>query len=89
MIGLLLLTVLALAYANGANDNFKATATIYGSETLGYRGALALATVAQVLGSVASVFVAARPYQSECAAGGRYGALETALAYRRFARSPI
>ena len=60
MIGLLLLTVLAVAYANGANDNFKATATIYGSETLGYRGALALATVAQLLGSVACVFVAAR-----------------------------
>ncbi len=24
-------------------------------------------------------FIPARPYQSECAAGGRYGALETAL----------
>ncbi len=28
--------------------------------------------------------IAARPYQSECAAGGRYGALETAL--EQFAR---
>jgi len=60
MIGLLLLTVLAVAYANGANDNFKAVATIYGSEALGYRGSLALATAAQLLGSVACVFVAAR-----------------------------
>ncbi len=27
-------------------------------------------------------FIPARPYQSECAAGGRYGALETALGIR-------
>jgi len=33
---LLLAGVLALAYANGANDNFKATATTYGAGALGY-----------------------------------------------------
>ncbi len=30
-------------------------------------------------------FIPARPYQSECAAGGRYGALETALEIGRAA----
>jgi hypothetical protein len=29
---------LALAYANGANDNFKAVATLYGSQSLDYYG---------------------------------------------------
>ena len=53
-----MVTALILAYANGANDNFKAVATIYGSSTLGYRASLILGTVAQVCGSVASVFLA-------------------------------
>ncbi len=51
---------LALAFANGANDNFKATATVYGSETLGYAKARRLATVAQLAGSAASVVLAER-----------------------------
>ncbi len=55
---LLALATLLLSYANGANDNFKAVATIYGSSTLSYRRALALATVAQILGSIASVVLA-------------------------------
>ena len=55
---LLLFVMLGLAYANGANDNFKATATVYGAGALGYRGALRLATLAQVSGSVASLFLA-------------------------------
>jgi PiT family inorganic phosphate transporter len=55
---LLVLAALLLSYANGANDNFKAVATIYGSTTLGYRAALALATGAQVAGSIASVLLA-------------------------------
>ncbi len=58
MIFALVMAVALLAYANGANDNFKAVATVYGSKTLGYRPALALATVAQVLGSLASVLLA-------------------------------
>jgi len=61
MIMMLLLlagATLLLSYANGANDNFKAVATIYGSSTLSYRKSLILATIAQVLGSLASVFVA-------------------------------
>jgi len=51
-------TALFLAYVNGANDNFKATATVYGAGALGYRRSLALATAAQVCGSLASVFLA-------------------------------
>jgi len=49
-----------LAYSNGANDNFKGVATLYGSETTTYRGALAWATLATFAGSLASVFVARR-----------------------------
>ncbi len=38
---LLLVAVLLLAYGNGANDNFKGVATLFGSATCGYRRALA------------------------------------------------
>jgi PiT family inorganic phosphate transporter len=55
LIAFLLLAALALAFANGANDNFKATATLYGSGNLAYDPARRLATVAQVAGSMASV----------------------------------
>lgn len=41
-----LLGVLWLAWSNGANDNFKGVATLYGSGVLRYRAALALATAA-------------------------------------------
>lgn len=54
-IALLFAATLALAFANGANDNFKATATLYGSGGLGYAPARHLATVAQVAGSLASI----------------------------------
>ena len=53
---LLLLSALALAFANGANDNFKATATLYGSGNLDFDASRRLATIAQVGGSLASVF---------------------------------
>ena len=49
---------LFLAYANGANDNFKGVATLYGSNAASYRTALTLATVATVAGCLASVFLA-------------------------------
>ena len=55
---LLIVAALTLAYANGANDNFKATATIYGSGALDYRSARRLATLAQLTGSLASVMLA-------------------------------
>lgn len=47
-----------LAYANGANDNFKGVATLFGTRTSGYRSALTWATCCTFLGSVASVFLA-------------------------------
>ncbi|MCZ7624594.1 MAG: inorganic phosphate transporter [Candidatus Methylomirabilis sp.] len=47
-----------VAYANGANDNFKGVATLFGSGTTTYRKALWLATGATLTGSVAAAFVA-------------------------------
>jgi PiT family inorganic phosphate transporter len=44
--------VLFLAYANGANDNFKGVATLLGSRTAGYRKALSWATVTTLAGSL-------------------------------------
>ncbi len=59
MIEILLLTVaLAVAFGNGANDNFKGFATVWGSETLPYPRALALATGATIAGSLASIWLA-------------------------------
>lgn len=52
---LLVVAVVLLATANGANDNFKGVATLYGSGTLGYRAALALATLATFAGSLAAL----------------------------------
>jgi inorganic phosphate transporter, PiT family len=53
------LAVILLAYSNGANDNFKGTATLWGSGALDYKKALTLATVATASGSLASFFFAA------------------------------
>ena len=55
----LVLAVAFLAWANGGNDNFKSVATVYASRTLGFRSSLKLATIAQVAGSVASLFLGA------------------------------
>lgn len=55
---LLLLGALFLAFSNGANDNFKGFATVWGSGTLSYRSALKLATAATVAGSLCSLFLA-------------------------------
>lgn len=49
---------LFLAYANGANDNFKGVATLYGSRTASYKIALTWATTTTFAGSVAAVFLA-------------------------------
>ncbi|TDJ46685.1 MAG: inorganic phosphate transporter [Gammaproteobacteria bacterium] len=51
---------LLLAYANGANDNFKGVATLYGSGTTSYRTALVWATVTTGLGSVTALFLAGK-----------------------------
>ncbi len=41
-----------LAYANGANDNYKGVATLYGSEPTNYRRALVWAPLSTALGSI-------------------------------------
>lgn len=55
---LVALTVAFLAYANGANDNFKGVASLYGSRTCGYRTALLWATLTTAAGSIAALFLA-------------------------------
>ena len=49
---------LFLAFNNGANDNFKGFATVWGSGTLSYQQALMWATLATVAGSLASWLLA-------------------------------
>ena len=55
---ILIIIVIFLAYANGANDNFKGVATLFGSGTTNYKGAIGWATITTALGSVASLFLA-------------------------------
>jgi inorganic phosphate transporter, PiT family len=55
---LLVLAAAFVAYANGANDNFKGVATLYGSGTTSFRTALWLGTAATLAGSISSVFLA-------------------------------
>ncbi len=57
-LALLIFMVFWLAYSNGANDNFKGVATLYGSGTVSYRTALIWATVATMAGSVLSIMLA-------------------------------
>lgn len=57
-LALLTLAVFWLAYSNGANDNFKGVATLYGSGTLSFRSAMTWATAATLAGSVLSVALA-------------------------------
>ncbi|MDD4881516.1 MAG: inorganic phosphate transporter [Gallionellaceae bacterium] len=47
-----------LAWSNGANDNFKGVATLYGSGALSYRTALAWATATTLAGSLVSIWLA-------------------------------
>lgn len=56
----LLAVVMWLAYGNGANDNFKGVATLYGSGTAGFRHALGWATITTLAGSILSILLAER-----------------------------
>jgi inorganic phosphate transporter, PiT family len=58
MITFLFLTTCLVAYSNGANDNFKGVASLFGSRTCSYRAAISWATVATFAGSVAAIFLA-------------------------------
>lgn len=55
---LLFAAVFFLAYSNGANDNFKGVATLFGSKVLSYKKALFWASLTTFLGSICSVFFA-------------------------------
>jgi len=54
----LFLAVAFLAYANGANDNFKGVATLFGSHTTNYKRALLWATGTTLAGALCSVVLA-------------------------------
>lgn len=55
---ILFLAACFLAYTNGANDNFKGVATLFGSNTTGYRKAINWATITTFSGSVVAIFLA-------------------------------
>ena len=55
---LLFLATSFLAYSNGANDNFKGVASLFGSRTCGYRTAISWATITTFAGSILSIFFA-------------------------------
>ncbi len=55
---LIVLGVGLLAYANGANDNFKGVASLFGSGTADYRTSITWATVTTFAGSIAAIFLA-------------------------------
>ena len=55
---LLFLVTCFLAYSNGANDNFKGVATLFGSKTTSYGRAIWWATITTFAGSVCSIFLA-------------------------------
>jgi PiT family inorganic phosphate transporter len=55
---LLVLIVCFLAFNNGANDNFKGVATLFGSGTTNYKKAITWATVTTFLGSITAIFFA-------------------------------
>ena len=58
MSALIFTSALFLAYANGANDNFKGVATLYGSKTSSYQRTLMWATLTTALGSIMALYLA-------------------------------
>ncbi len=56
----LVLTAVFLAYANGANDNFKGVATLFGSGTTSYRISLGWACLTTLAGSLGAVWLSTK-----------------------------
>ncbi|MEH2110006.1 inorganic phosphate transporter [Nostoc sp.] len=54
----LFLATLFLAYSNGANDNFKGVATLFGSRTCSYQTAILWGTFTTFAGAVTATFLA-------------------------------
>ncbi len=59
LLSLLFLATCFLAYSDGANDNSKGVATLFGSGTTNYKVAIGWATGTTFLGSICSIFLAA------------------------------
>jgi inorganic phosphate transporter, PiT family len=57
-LALLFIATCFLAYSNGANDNFKGVASLFGSHTCSYRTAISWATATTFAGSIMSIFLA-------------------------------
>ena len=57
-VAFLFLATCFLAYSNGANDNFKGVASLFGSRTCNYRTAISWATITTFAGSIMSIFLA-------------------------------
>jgi PiT family inorganic phosphate transporter len=75
------LAVLFLAYSNGANDNFKGVATLFGSGTSGYRQALLWATLTTAAGCLLALVLASGLVKTFQGAGLVPGALATRPAF--------
>lgn len=56
----ILLSTIFLAYVNGANDNFKGVATLFGSGTSDYKKALLWAAITTFLGSLTAIFISTK-----------------------------
>ncbi len=59
MLFLITIAVIVVAYANGANANFKGVASLFGSGTTNYRTAVNWAAMTTAAGCVAALFLAA------------------------------
>lgn len=69
MTAALVIAVLAVAFANGANDNVKGVATLLGSRTATYWTAMAWATLTTLAGAIVSIWFAAALFQAFSGAG--------------------
>ncbi|MGZ8158682.1 MAG: hypothetical protein ACXWT4_07720 [Methylobacter sp.] len=58
IVSVLFIAVCFPAYANGANDNFKGVAALFGSGTANNRAALSWATAATLAGLICALFLA-------------------------------
>ena len=54
----LFLATCFLAYSNGANDNFKGVASLFGCKAASYRAAITWATLTTIAGSITAIFIA-------------------------------
>jgi inorganic phosphate transporter, PiT family len=54
----LFLATCFLAYSNGANDNFKGVASLFGCQAASYRTAITWATITTFAGSITAIFLA-------------------------------